>query len=268
MNHGLTRSFFVVAYLLLACALVLTALSGCQRRDPRFKLRDAILADDYDRARSLVSSGIDVNEVHLSGSLFGDACLRSSAPLCAMLIEFGGDVNKPQTNSEVYPIHLAALSGDAQKVWMLRNHGADVFVRNESGQTALFYAAWAGSSDVISILANWGLDVNAEDKDGDTPLLALVADLEGFRQLVQDFNSTQDDDSDRILDADTEIRERLDAIRTLVAWGADINAVNDAGECALSLAEAANETSLTEVLVELGAVSPAASENTQANHRP
>jgi ankyrin repeat protein len=184
--------------------------------------------------------------------------------MCEMLIESGADVNQPQSRSGEYPIHFAASSGDLHKIWLIRNHGADVSAKDDDGRTALFPAATSGASDVISVLASWGLDVNSKDKEGNTPLLSVVAFMQHLRQLVQDYNSTQSDDSDQILDVDEEVQERLDAIRTLVAWGADINAMNDAGECALSLAEPANETSLTEVLVELGAVWPAASEKAQA----
>ncbi len=265
MNHRSVRPCSTIIRLPLASVLTIIAFTACQHRDPRIQLLYAMRANDYDRARSLASTGIDANKLNVLFSPFAYACMSNSSAMCAMLIEFGADVNEPQSISGEYPIHLTALSGDLQKVWLIRNHGADVFAKDGDGKTAMFNAATGGAPDVISVLASWGLDVNAKDKDGNTPVLSVVATMEHLRQRVQDYNSTQDDDSDRILDADEEIRERLDAIRTLVAWGADINAVNDAGDGALTLAENANEASLTDILVELGAVRPATAENNQTH---
>lgn len=70
--------------------------------------------------------------------------------------------NKPMIN--------AAKGGNAEKVKLLLEKGADVDAKDNSGNTALIYAAVNGHIETVKILVEKGADVNAEDKDGLTAL--------------------------------------------------------------------------------------------------
>src|SRR5262245_19659841 len=67
------------------------------------------------------------------------------------------------------PLMYAALYGDAASVRLLLGSGADPNVRNDSGATALMWAA--GDAEKTRILLERKADANARSDDGRTPLL-------------------------------------------------------------------------------------------------
>jgi len=93
--------------------------------------------------------------------------------------------NKPSTlmmendyeDSVVMPLLQAAQSGDLQQVkeaLLLKKDDATVNTRDDSGQTALHFAADRGYSDIVVELLNAGADPNATDLEGIGVLQAAV----------------------------------------------------------------------------------------------
>lgn len=80
------------------------------------------------------------------------------------------DVNLPNGFNET-PLMYIALLGDVPRTQKLLSKGARV---NQSGWSALHYAAIKGHSKIVALLINNGAKVNEYSPDGDTPLILAV----------------------------------------------------------------------------------------------
>ena len=100
----------------------------------------------------------------------------------------------------------SARSGDVDRVQPFLADGADANVRDDSGNTALHYAAAFGYTEMAQILVDAGADVDAQGRIGNTPL--HLASQEGHSDVVAIF----------------------------IDRGADLNAENEFGGTALAFA--------------------------------
>jgi hypothetical protein len=86
------------------------------------------------------------------------------------------------------PLLWAAVTGRAETIELLINHGADVNAAGQDGGTALHGAAFLGHEKAVEVLIRGGAKVNAANKRGNTPLDVAVLD-EGttryFASLLQ-----------------------------------------------------------------------------------
>lgn len=103
------------------------------------------------------------------------------------------------------------------------------------GATPFFLAALAADSDVMKMLAAAGADPKLPSKDGNTPLIVAAG-----RARVE---------------AETRIPEAraLEAVRTALDLGIDVNAANTLGETALHAAALGGLDSVVQLLVDRGA---------------
>ena len=83
------------------------------------------------------------------------------------LIAAGADVNATD-NSGMTALMFAAKEDTAK---VLLEAGADVNAKDNDGKTALMFAATNNSSDVAWLLLAAGADANAKDNDGSTALM-------------------------------------------------------------------------------------------------
>ncbi|CAO2650642.1 Nn.00g019340.m01.CDS01 [Neocucurbitaria sp. VM-36] len=97
--------------------------------------------------------------------------------LINILIQKGVDINTP--NVRGHTPFLKKCQRRARNLHFLLERGADVFVKDKQGQSALHIAAIHGSIDTMELLLSKGLDIDAVTVDGDTPLIcALVVGQE------------------------------------------------------------------------------------------
>jgi len=77
------------------------------------------------------------------------------------------------------PLHIAAISGQAETVEWLIGVGVDLEVRarDEFGGTPLHWAAAVANAEIAELLIEGGADVNAGDSNGYTPFDATFAGL-------------------------------------------------------------------------------------------
>ena len=136
------------------------------------------------------------------------AVAQGSVPLAKILISHGADLEAPSEDRGARAIHLAANFGDLEMLNLLLDGGADIEARDQTGQTPLLLAAATNNLKVVKVL----LDRRDADKEasesgeGQTPLMR--ASRLGFLEIAV----------------------------ALVANGADINAVDNAGRSPLKLA--------------------------------
>ncbi len=233
---------------------------------------------DLEAARLLVAAGANVNETALDAiSALVVATVRGHVALATFLLEQGAD---PQAAGAGFTaLHWAAgsweteLTGprgilpDADDEWFalggvrtgklelvktLLAHGANpnallvkppprvgfsvLRVSLLTGATPFFLAARAGDAGVMRVLAAHGADPLMATKDGTTPLMAAA----GVGRIMQESRVTE--------------ARAFEAVTLAVELGADINAVNQAGEAALHGAAHIRSDTIVQFLVDNGAV--------------
>jgi cytohesin len=227
-------------------------------------------AGDVARIRALVEAGADVNESDESGvtPLFV-AAYSGHAEAVAALLEMGADVHRWDSRGEPL-MHWAAEEGTPEVIRLLVEAGADVNQRSPRGWTGLHEAALLGRADIAEELLRAGADPNVvESEGGDTPLLLAARhvcftpdDDPGGAEIVRlllahGADATATDAEDKTpLDwlarwgtADLVSlllahgathnlhsaagADDVDAVRALVAEGADVNATDSYGSTPL-----------------------------------
>ncbi len=227
-------------------------------------LHIAVRANDRANGEALLAAGADVFSANVTGE----------SPLRAALTRLGGRQDWV-LNSRVIsssdgagntPLHLAAEWQLTPVVSFIVDKGGDLGARNANGETPLFNAVKADSADTIrSMLSgekNRKADVNARDYLGNTALHACIrwsASNAAEALLAHDAQSNgRRLVSARNLAGKTALHEAARAgnvqfIRTLIAAGADINAVDETGKTSLTDAIQANRAESVRVLLEKGA---------------
>jgi uncharacterized protein len=196
----------------------------------------AALNGDVASARLLLDAGADVNDTAAAGTTaLVMAVHRGFAPLAALLLERGADPDAAAGGHTA--LHSAVLRGDRETVDMLLASGASLNVRLVTGTflkrgsrdfafdkflvgaTPFLIAARLGDLGLMRRLADAGADTSLRLADNRTPLMAAAqGETTGAR----------------VRGGATEPR-LLEAVKLLLALGADVNAVDRVGNTALHL---------------------------------
>jgi ankyrin repeat protein len=133
--------------------------------------------------------------------------LHRQTNVTKMLLQMGADPNATGRGGTT-PLANAALKGDAEAVRALLAHGARVDAVSRTGTQPIHDAALGGSAEVVRALAQHGANVNARTRDDKATPLHVAAGM-----------------------------ERLEAIKALLALGADTAARDAKGQTPLESAE-------------------------------
>ena len=217
---------------------------------------------DIECARTLLDHGANVNDTAADGnSALVVAAHSGHGAFAALLLARGANPNADGAGYTV--LHAAVLRGDLELVKASLAHGANpnmqlangtpfrrsgpdyFFPASLVGSTPFLLAAKYASVDIMRALVDAGADRQLATRDGTTALMK-AADSDRRRQAVLTYARSQD------VVVAGEV-EGLEAVNLLLDLGADVNAVNEAGNTALHIAVSGQSNRIVHLLAERGA---------------
>jgi len=135
-------------------------------------LMQAVQKNDVAAVKKLIAQGVNVNELESSG----DAPLVMSAyeghtEITRLLLEAGADVKAVDPDMQATALHAAAYAGRASDAKLLIEHHIDINKQGpRNGYTALHDAIWQNNVDVARLLIDSGANLTLKNHSGQTPL--------------------------------------------------------------------------------------------------
>jgi ankyrin repeat protein len=156
------------------------------------------------------------------------------------------------------PVADAAMNGDKAAVRALLKQAADVNASQGDGMTALHWAAMNGDAELAQMLVFAGANVKATTRIGSyTPL--YIASQQGHAAIIETLIKAGGDARGGTVNGTTALMAaaqagKVDAVKVLVANGADVNAADGVrAQTPLMYAAAANRAAVIEFLASKGA---------------
>jgi len=242
------------------------------------RLIEAVKSGNRDTARSLIAKRVDVNAREADGTTALLWFVRGDATeTVQLLLRAGANVNASNRYS-LSPLALAATNGSAAVMAALLDAGADANAAAPSGETVLMTASRTGNPDAVTLLLNRGADVNARESGfGETALMWAAAENHpetvgllaargadvNLHAKVLEFPRVKVDAATMVITAlprggltalmYAARQGALDAARTLVGAGADLNRTDPDGMSAMVIAIINGHYDVAALLAESGA---------------
>ena len=204
--------------------------------------------------RELVRRGAKVGAKTKNGDTpLHDASFYGNVEVARLLLDSGADIEAKGGGIECTPLYQASEKGKLEVVQLLVARGAVVDARAEDGWTSLMKASEKGHAPVVRALLAAGADVRARNNHNRTALhwASYHGRTEALRELLKSHDAelnAQDDDGDSpLMDACT--KGHLMAATALIAFGADVNLLNNAGRSPLAYARALPQSKAQRALV-------------------
>ena len=214
---------------------------------------------DLDTVDLLLSAGAQADAVNrYEVTPLSMAAAAGAGAIVERLLEAGADAARTVPGGET-PLMSVARAGGVRAAEALIAAGADVSAREETrGQTALMWAAAEGHAAVIRTLVAAGADVDAMSRG---PKDADVSGGTGtYRRRVERI--------DALTPFLFAVRSgHLDAVKTLLAAGADVNRTAPDGTSALVFAPANAHWEMGALLLDMGADPNAAEQGWSPLHQ-
>lgn len=275
------------------CVMGLLTIGGSAAAARDSRLVDAVMQQDAAAVRALLDSGADVNAPQDDGATaLHWAAHWDDEQIVGRLLRAGAAVNA--TNDlGVTPLSLACLNASPTVVEKLLAAGANPNIALPSGETPLMTAARTGNAQVVKLLLSRGADANASERyQGQTPLMWAAAGLfpDVVRVLIEVGADVRARSQVRRRRIGTELggynaaaaREidkggytpllfaaqqgNLEAVKLLLAAGADVNDTAPEGTSALVVAAHSGHGAVGAYLLERGADPNAAGAGYTAIH--
>lgn len=151
-------------------------------------------------------------------------------------------------------IFEAVKNNDIKEVRSLLDQKADPNSVDEDGDHLLMNAALYSSVDCMQLLIDKGSNVNAKNKIDETALMWSAHDLAKMKLLIQhgaDVNAKAKTGNTPLLIASVG-HGKYDAVKLLIDKGADVRAVNNRKENALTRASLFGDTATVSLLLSKG----------------
>ena len=146
--------------------------------------------------------------------------------------------------SQTITLHIAIQKGDINRVRTMIDNGTSIHQTDHLGNTALTIAAYHKHLEIVRLLCDYGANYDEKDSRGFTPL--MIAAFRGHVQILEYLISQgayADEKDEKGVTAlihaiGGQSREnKLEMVKKLVMYGADINATDDYGRSALDYAK-------------------------------
>jgi quinoprotein dehydrogenase-associated probable ABC transporter substrate-binding protein len=225
-----------------------------QGANPDDELNNAIVADDIDRVRYLVTHGAHLDAVDGEGyPPLVNASRFGFATVAAYLVDHKANPNQPDRSGWT-PLMYAAWGDQPALATMLLAHGAKLNLEDHDGLTAIAIAVQNAKLKAAKVLLDAGADVNAPvAKGGYTPL--MLAAVSGSQELAGSLlergakvNATNSGGVTALMIA--AAGNRTNMVTLLLKSGADLNARSEDGRTALSIAQGNNSDAVVKILEE------------------
>ena len=211
----------------------------------------AVRADDLELADILLKGGANPSAANNDGAApMLLAAINGNAAMIERLIKAGADPNASVTAVGNTPLMIASRTGKIDAVKVLLDHGANVNAKENWGDTtALMWAIAEKHSDVAKLLVDRGADVNVRTKFVPN---TTGRGFEGASPVAATPDQAPQEQSGGLFTPLMFAAREGDLVsaRTLIAAGADVNAIDGDGKDALGLAIFSGNYDLASLLID------------------
>jgi quinoprotein dehydrogenase-associated probable ABC transporter substrate-binding protein len=206
--------------------------------DPNQELSNALIANDHERIKFLVSKGADPNAPDLQGwTPLTNAARQRHDKTIDLLVELGADPNRGDGNG-VTPLAAALMRDHVPSIKMLVDKGANLEEPGQQGFRPLALAIAESKYEAAKALMEGGADVSvASGHEGLTPLMLIAAQTSPAEGSIFLPGSTRP----------------TDIAKALLARKAKVDAQAKNGMTALMIAASHNSAPMIGLLMDAGA---------------
>ena len=212
----------------------------------------AFISGDLDRMKAAIETAQEL-DLTWKDDILHLACYNNRGDILELLFERGVDVNSARNTDAWTLLHVAADLGFPEMVGVLLKFQANCSARTHYFDfTPLHVAAIASQNDVVTVLLEHGVDVNICTNSGQSAL--HLATKEGHTETVKvllDFDADVDcvtGHGNGPLHIAAE-QDQVEIAELLLQKGANVDAKNDSGWCPLHGAADLGSVPLTELLL-------------------
>jgi ankyrin repeat protein len=230
---------------MISATLIFTFVMSVQvQRNVNMDIWVGAKEGDVNAVKALIRRGIDINAEDKDGdTALMIAAYYGHAGVVKALLDAGADANKKHRYGGT-ALMSAAFKGHIEIVKLLLIHGTEVNARTYDGSTALMLAVTnreESALDIIEMLLAHGADLNQKDDQGLTALMHAVSGPPPPPSPPPGYSANLKHDA------------QIEIVKTLLARGADPNAMAVDRSTPLRIAEHFRQTSLVDLLKRAGA---------------
>lgn len=121
-----------------------------------------------------------------------DTALSGNSNALISLVSRVRSVNFAAIETQLTPLHLAAMAGHMECVSILIQAGAKLYAKDGQGATPLHLAAENGHHDCVKLLLFAGADIKAEDENRYRPIdLAFLNEFYDIHAMLRSWNPSE-----------------------------------------------------------------------------